>query len=853
MMKRCFALVLAVCLVWGLTCAGAEGLSSRIEQKAVANYSENWNRYFRESGLPYELQPELTETGLFCLTLHAQAERSYLTMEEWFSAPELLGDVSIMYDSDSHCFLLAMPGGMLLDAPQSLELYAGSRSWQAAVERTQGSEYTGEIYTVSLPFESVAACLSEQNGFMRLVTDRGTSFQELNETETPTLCAMLTVLYEGICYSDRQSSSYLSSGLLPETAPAATATVAPEATPSGIAFQNDYEAIAEAAQSVFLLMAYDENDIAFASGSGFLAFDGQTMITNHHVIDGAAYMVACSDNYEATYLLTDLKAVREEWDIAILHFNSEGKRIPPLALDSSSRLLRGQPVTAIGSPEGVLNTVSSGTISNIPYYNDVLPDVIQFTAAISHGSSGGALFNEKGSVIGLVFSGMEEADNMNYAVPIKYVEQLYRESAGNAAVPLTVYNKLIDQLPKASMQAPRAVDGGVLLTWTKVEGAEEYRVYRKHRDDADFREIATTTQASCTDKTAEPGQSYTYRVEAVHSWKLPSTSNQVAITVPVPTPTPTPKPTPKPTATPVPQGQLILSKDDRGEDVLALRLMLYELGYHGLYELDNEVYSPQLCSVVKTFQDKHQLQGTGALDEHTLAKLSSGDALPGQLSVPAGLTALSRRHYKEGDTGEDISRLKARMMALGYYRPNAKYDDTYNATMTSRVKQLQTNNKLTATGELDHRTLIALYSDKCKTGEWYTPPETGKGYTPPEVSGIKLVIPNNGYGEWENGSGNTLKFRLQLKNISQTKTVSSYEIYLYPVNAKGQRLIASDKVYILTGSNDIKPGKTAYTPFITLANANRIAGIHAAVHKVKYTDGSTDTVTNHDYFTWDID
>lgn len=52
-------------------------------------------------------------------------------------------------------------------------------------------------------------------------------------------------------------------------------------------------------------------------------------------------------------------------------------------------------------------------------------DMLQFTAAISSGSSGGALFNDAGEVLGITFASYEAGQNLNLAVPIKYVEQLF--------------------------------------------------------------------------------------------------------------------------------------------------------------------------------------------------------------------------------------------------------------------------------------------------------------------------------------------------------------------------------------------------------------------------------------------
>ena len=68
---------------------------------------------------------------------------------------------------------------------------------------------------------------------------------------------------------------------------------------------------------------------------------------------------------------------------------------------------------------GLFNSVSDGIISGFRTIND--KDMIQFTAPISHGSSGGALLNSYGEVIGICTSGIDEGQNLNLAVSYKQI------------------------------------------------------------------------------------------------------------------------------------------------------------------------------------------------------------------------------------------------------------------------------------------------------------------------------------------------------------------------------------------------------------------------------------------------
>ena len=98
----------------------------------------------------------------------------------------------------------------------------------------------------------------------------------------------------------------------------------------------------------------------------------------------------------------------------------------PLIPDTTGKLKRSSPVVAIGSPAGLKNTVSIGNIS--AFFDQNGKNWIQFTAPISHGSSGGALFNDKGEVVGVTSSSITDGQNLNFAIPIETVAELWKNS-----------------------------------------------------------------------------------------------------------------------------------------------------------------------------------------------------------------------------------------------------------------------------------------------------------------------------------------------------------------------------------------------------------------------------------------
>ncbi|NLA53899.1 MAG: serine protease, partial [Clostridiales bacterium] len=199
------------------------------------------------------------------------------------------------------------------------------------------------------------------------------------------------------------------------------------AFPAQTSFFEDYDAIESASSSVIYLEADDDfDDEIITTGSGFVAFDNKTFITNYHVIEDAVWIRAYDENYNE-YEVGKLIAIDKDLDIAIISFKASTD-IKPLVLADSPNLKRGQRVAAIGYPQGVSNTFSTGIISALVQEDGV--NEIQFTAPISQGSSGGALFNAAGEVIGITSSTLIDSQNINYAVDISHVIALYAQHAG---------------------------------------------------------------------------------------------------------------------------------------------------------------------------------------------------------------------------------------------------------------------------------------------------------------------------------------------------------------------------------------------------------------------------------------
>jgi serine protease Do len=167
-------------------------------------------------------------------------------------------------------------------------------------------------------------------------------------------------------------------------------------------------------------------------GTGFVIDKNGTIATNLHV-------VVASDDIKVTLLDgTKYPVVRvigydQDHDLALLDIDPPDA-IPTLPLGDSAVISPGDPVLAIGNPLGVLDyTVSDGILSAVRVLSPTFT-LLQITAPISQGSSGGPLFNSYGEVIGIVNAFLGGGQNLNFAIPANYLKLL----AATAKPPMTI-------------------------------------------------------------------------------------------------------------------------------------------------------------------------------------------------------------------------------------------------------------------------------------------------------------------------------------------------------------------------------------------------------------------------------
>ena len=155
------------------------------------------------------------------------------------------------------------------------------------------------------------------------------------------------------------------------------------------------------AATVYLEMQ-DSKGLLLGFGSGFFVRDN-LIVTNYHVIEGAARGTAKLVGKFTTYTIEGVTATDKTNDLALLKVTAPG--IKPLPLGNSTDVKIGETVYVAGNPKGLEGTFSNGIISSLRDKNT--KERLQMTAPISPGSSGGPVLNSKGEVIGVSFADIE--------------------------------------------------------------------------------------------------------------------------------------------------------------------------------------------------------------------------------------------------------------------------------------------------------------------------------------------------------------------------------------------------------------------------------------------------------------
>ncbi len=169
-------------------------------------------------------------------------------------------------------------------------------------------------------------------------------------------------------------------------------------------------------KAVVVIMTYDSQGNAVAQGSGFIVRADGAIVTNYHVISNAENIKIKVGN--KVLKVEGLLYINKENDLVIL--KADGRGLPTVKIGDMAKVNIGEKVYVIGSPHGLENTISDGILSGIREITSQRK-VLQITAPISAGSSGGPVFNQYGEVIGISTFIIKEAQNLNFAMPINLI------------------------------------------------------------------------------------------------------------------------------------------------------------------------------------------------------------------------------------------------------------------------------------------------------------------------------------------------------------------------------------------------------------------------------------------------
>jgi hypothetical protein len=240
----------------------------------------------------------------------------------------------------------------------------------------------------------------------------------------------------------------------------------PRLTPSTAFAQTAQEIAKNAFGATVLLVMEDANGQPLSLGSGFCVGDGK-LASNIHVIAGAARGYAKLVGENTKYDVEGIAALSPETDLVVVKIS--GGCSQALSLGNSDVVQVGDPVYAVGNPHGLVGTFSQGIVSSIRELGS--NKLLQITAPISPGSSGGPVLNEKGEVIGVSVATFREGQNLNFAVPSIYLKELLSKAG-----PLIPLAQAKAQKSVLADVGGRGNDGvtGERLTWDSITRDGDY-------------------------------------------------------------------------------------------------------------------------------------------------------------------------------------------------------------------------------------------------------------------------------------------------------------------------------------------------------------------------------------------
>ena len=224
-----------------------------------------------------------------------------------------------------------------------------------------------------------------------------------------------------------------------------TVTLSPEGEAS-LTFTQIYD---KNLPSIVSIGGYSEN--ALSTGTGIILTEDGYIITNAHVV-AEAFRVTV-DLHDSRILEARLVGFDADEDLAVLKVEAEG--LTPAEFGDSNLLRCGDPVAALGDSLGYRSTITEGIVSALDRemdMNGVSMTLIQTSAAINFGSSGGALINQYGQVVGIttikIVANDGSAEALGFAIPSRRVRYVANTLISGSLVRPGVFGFTVSLYPR---------------------------------------------------------------------------------------------------------------------------------------------------------------------------------------------------------------------------------------------------------------------------------------------------------------------------------------------------------------------------------------------------------------------
>lgn len=261
--------------------------------------------------------------------------------------------------------------------------------------------------------------------------------------------------------------------------------------------------VADLARSVVKLEV-DLLDGSTASGSGVIVDASGLIATAAHVLAGAR---AARVRLASGEVMKAEGVVDADVDLDLALIRIAGFQLPTAVLGNSDSLQLGQRLLAIGAPLGFESTVTDGLLSSVR--SDRTRRLLQISIPVSHGSSGGPVFTERGEVVGLVVSGFraDVAQELNFALPINYVRGKLALAASKTPIPFAQAaitmppSPTVGEASPTSGGAPETVNANLGLDWAALNGSEVFQEFKGERG---IRRIGLARYSLSSDPSGQP-------------------------------------------------------------------------------------------------------------------------------------------------------------------------------------------------------------------------------------------------------------------------------------------------------------------------------------------------------------